>query len=498
VTDSPSERWQRIERLYNEALELHASDRDAFLARASEGDEGLQREVRSLLDYENAAGGFLERPAVVEAAHSLAGETRPPLSGRCIAGYDVMALVGGGGMGEVYRARDRRLGREVAFKVLEPTIAADPEYRRRFEHEAQAASALNHPNVVTIYNVAEEDEVTFITMELVQGHTLRRHLLSGPLRLPLALDVSVQLASALSAAHTLGIVHRDLKPENIMITPDGLVKVLDFGLAKRDDVSVDHGTTVGTLAYMSPEQALGRPAGPQSDQFVDATYGRSDRWSVSAGLPYVFAEYWARDQQTYVARIEANLGRPLDAKLANLGRLLWFDTLHSLHADNTCGGCHSPTNGFGDSQPMAIGVQNNGLVGPHRSGPRNQRRSPLVINTALYPALMWNGRFNSLSGDPFDNSRGFRFPFPEDDRRFSHANDVAQGITHLLQAQAHMPPTELIEVAGFTGTCPGGVPDATLGSAFCQFDDGLGDAVPLPVRRPGRATSRSGGRRSSC
>jgi cytochrome c peroxidase len=185
-------------------------------------------------------------------------------------------------------------------------------------------------------------------------------------------------------------------------------------------------------------------------------------------------------QQTYAARLEANLGRRIDPTLADLGRMLWFDTLHSLHADNTCGGCHSPTNGFGDSQPMAIGVQNNGLVGPHRAGPRNQRRSPLVVNTALYPALMWNGRFNSLSGDPFDSSQGFRFPFPEDDQRFSHANDVANGITHLLQAQAHMPPTELIEVAGFTGTCPAGVPDGTLGPAFCQFDDGLGETVPPP------------------
>ena len=154
--------------------------------------------------------------------------------------------------------------------------------------------------------------------------------------------------------------------------------------------------------------------------------------------------------------------------------MLWFDKIHSLHHDNTCGGCHSPTNGFGDSQPMAIGVQNNNLVGPHRAGPRNQRRTPLVVNTALYPAMMWNGRFNSLSGDPFDNSLGFRFPFPEDDVRFSYANDVLHHVTQLLQAQAHMPPTELIEVAGFTGTCP------TLGTDFCQFDDGLGEIVPLP------------------
>jgi cytochrome c peroxidase len=185
-------------------------------------------------------------------------------------------------------------------------------------------------------------------------------------------------------------------------------------------------------------------------------------------------------EQTFHQRLEANLGRPINLKLADLGRLLWFDKLHSLHHDNTCGGCHSPTNGFGDSQPMAIGVQNNNLVGLDRGGPRNQRRSPLVVNTALYPAMMWNGRFNSLSGDPFDNSSGFRFPFPEDDIRFSFANDVQHQVTHLLQAQAHMPPTELIEVGGFNGTCPNGVPDPTLGPAFCQFDDGIGEIVPLP------------------
>jgi cytochrome c peroxidase len=179
-------------------------------------------------------------------------------------------------------------------------------------------------------------------------------------------------------------------------------------------------------------------------------------------------------EQTFHQRLEVNLGRPIDPKLADLGRLLWFDKLHSLHHDNTCGGCHSPTNGFGDSQSMAIGVQNNNLVGPHRTGPRNQRRSPLVVNTVLYPAMMWNGRFNSLSGDPFDNSSGFRFPFPEDDVRFSFDQDVQHHVTQLLQAQAHMPPTELIEVAGFTGTCP------TLGLDFCQFDDGLGEIVPPP------------------
>lgn len=218
----------------------------------------------------------------------------------------------------------------------------------------------------------------------------------------------------------------------------------------------------------------------------DQNSGKLDRHANDSDLDRKLAAVLANAgftgniEQTFRERIEANLGRPINPKLADLGRMLFFDKLHSLHHDNTCAGCHSPTNGFGDSQPMAIGVQNNNLVGPDRTGPRNQRRSPLVVNTALYPAVMLNGRFNSLSGDSFNNSSGFRFTLPEGDTRFSFANDVANHITHLLQAHGQMPPTETVEVAGFTGTCPNGVPDPTLGPAFCQFDDGKGDAVPLP------------------
>jgi cytochrome c peroxidase len=154
-----------------------------------------------------------------------------------------------------------------------------------------------------------------------------------------------------------------------------------------------------------------------------------------------------------------------------LGRLLWFDTAGGLHSDNTCGGCHSPGNGFGDSQSIAIGIQNNHIVGPRRSGPRNQRRTPTVANTAFYPNLMWNGRFLSGSGDPFDNSKGFLFPLPESSTRFPAFDP---DVTHLLIAQAHIPPTELVEAAGFTGTA------GTIGPEFDQFDDGLGAPVPPP------------------
>ena len=169
--------------------------------------------------------------------------------------------------------------------------------------------------------------------------------------------------------------------------------------------------------------------------------------------------------------LERRLGRHIDRELADLGRLLWFDKAGGLHSDNTCGGCHSPSRGFGDTQSIAIGIQSNNLVGPNRTGPRNQRRTLTAANTAFYPNLMWNGRFSAPSGDPFDNSQGFLFPPPEGATRFPPFDPI---VTHLLIAQAHIPPTELVEVAGFTGT------RGTIAPEFDQFDDGKGGVVPPP------------------
>jgi len=153
--------------------------------------------------------------------------------------------------------------------------------------------------------------------------------------------------------------------------------------------------------------------------------------------------------------LEKRLGHALDPNKVELGRLLFFDKFVGLHGDNSCAGCHSPLNGFGDSQSIAIGVENNNFVGPRRAGPRNQRRTPSVVNTAFYPRLMWNGRFSSISGDPFDNSKGFLFPPPEGTTRFPPNDPDFQ---HLLQAQAHIPPTELSEAAAFTGICDSSAP----------------------------------------
>jgi cytochrome c peroxidase len=181
--------------------------------------------------------------------------------------------------------------------------------------------------------------------------------------------------------------------------------------------------------------------------------------------------------------LERRLGRKIDPELAELGRLLWFDKLPALYHDNACGGCHSPSNGFGDTQSIAIGIQNNNLVGPDRSGPRNKRRAPLVINAAFYPSLMWNGRFYAPSRNPFDNSAGFTFPAPEGTTKFPPNDPV---IKHLLQAQAHIPPTELVETAGLRGTCP------TLGDMYCQFDfDHAASGLRAETIPPPDASDRS-------
>src|SRR5438105_2702151 len=201
-------------------------------------------------------------------------------SGTRLGVYEVVAPLGAGGMGEVWRARDTRLGREVAIKILPADVASDPGRLKRFEKEARSASALNHPNIVTIYDVGTSDSVSWIAMERVEGKTLRELLFGGPLQIRKLLPLAAQIADGLAKAHEAGIVHRDLKPENVMVTRDGLVKILDFGLAKLTRPELDSGGTnlptetgtspgmiLGTVGYMSPEQAAGQPLDFRSDQF---------------------------------------------------------------------------------------------------------------------------------------------------------------------------------------------------------------------------------------
>ncbi len=204
-------------------------------------------------------------------------------AGSRLGPYEILAPIGAGGMGEVYRARDAKLGREIAVKVLPQATASDPDRRQRFEQEARSASALNHPNILTIYDIGEADGSLYIAMELIEGRTLRELVASSePLPTKRLLDLAVQIAEGLAKAHGAGIVHRDLKPENLMVSKDGYVKILDFGLAKLTEMPssaasvlptaiaapTEPGTVMGTAGYMSPEQASGQPVDYRSDQFT--------------------------------------------------------------------------------------------------------------------------------------------------------------------------------------------------------------------------------------
>ena len=274
-----TQRWQKVSDLFEAALECAPEERLALLARDAGGDEELREEVESLLAAHDP--DFMSTPVAVLAPD---GE-RALASGQSFGQYRDVAPLGEGGMGEVYLAVDTRLRRKVALKLLPPAYTHDPERVRRFEREALAASALSHPNIVTIYDIGEVDGRHFIAAEYVEGETLRGRLRRGPLAQAEALEVATQLASALEAAHAAGIVHRDLKPENVVVRPDGYVKLLDFGLAKLTDRAhpsdgtgsalntTRAGAVMGTANYMSPEQARG--------QEVDA---RTDLWSLGVVL----------------------------------------------------------------------------------------------------------------------------------------------------------------------------------------------------------------------
>jgi TolB-like protein len=243
------------------------------------GDDDLRRELDSLITHDELAGAFLEAPPM-DVAADLFPEEHGFDEGRLIGNYQIISMIGSGGMGEVYLAKDQRLNRTVALKVLAPSVAFDPAYRRRFEEEARLASNLNHPNIVTIYGVGDEGDLTYIAMELVRGRTLRNMLADGAMPVKTVLDIALQIADALTAAHEGRVVHRDLKPENIMVTGNGLVKVLDFGLARQHRIERDSkdkagvltamtgaGMILGTVGYMSPEQASGKVAEHTADQF---------------------------------------------------------------------------------------------------------------------------------------------------------------------------------------------------------------------------------------
>ena len=304
------DRWQYVERLYHEALARRETERVTFLREACVGDEALRREVESLLAYASDAGDFMAVPAIEAMAP---GDIAAEEPGRALVGlrlgpYEIGSLLGAGGMGEVYRARDTKLGRDVAIKILPEAFIADADRRARFEREARLLAALNHPHIGTIYGFEEREGIHALVLELIEGETLAERLArstrggsraaarqdsggappdagkgrssGGPMPVGEALKIARQIAEALEAAHEKAIVHRDLKPANIAITPDGVVKVLDFGLAKfgGDEAAADltrsptitvagtgEGVILGTATWMSPEQARGKVVDKRTD-----------------------------------------------------------------------------------------------------------------------------------------------------------------------------------------------------------------------------------------
>jgi Tol biopolymer transport system component len=276
-----TDRWRRIETLYHEMLPRPVHERTAALVAACAGDASLQAEVQSLLDQPESAAGFLAIPALNVAVH-LGSPAQSLLTGRRLGVFELQGLLGVGGMGEVYRARDTRLGREVAVKILPRAFQDDPDRLVRFEREARVLASLNHPHIGAIYGLEEADGLKALVMELVEGDDLSHRIARGKIPVDEALRIARQIAEALEAAHEQGIIHRDLKPPNIRVRLDGTVKVLDFGLAKAMEPPASSpplsqsptittpamtkaGVILGTAAYMSPEQARGTPVDKRSD-----------------------------------------------------------------------------------------------------------------------------------------------------------------------------------------------------------------------------------------
>jgi serine/threonine protein kinase/TolB-like protein/Tfp pilus assembly protein PilF len=393
------ERWQSCTEIFNAAVEQPPNERDAFLERSCDGDEALRHKVELLLKYHDTSGDFIKSPAFQAAPELLVGDPET-LIGQHLGCYRVEAVAGVGGMGVVYLACDERLGRKVALKLLPQSMVANEAELRRLEREARTASALNHPNIVTIHEIGEVNSNHYIASEFIEGTTLRERMTKGPIPPNEALDIAAQVASALSVAHRAGIVHRDIKPENIMLRPDGYVKVLDFGIAKLTQQEA-LGTTpfvgtqratqqsmfLGTTRYMSPEQAMA--------QQVDA---RSDLWSLGVVLYEMLAGRAPFEGETatdVIAAISESDPQPLKQRAPIIPRALQSVAERSLRKD--------PAERYQTAEEMlsdlrAIKEKTDGIATRSTRGIAVATIAVLLVGLALFYA--WRGGRIDLTRAP--------------------------------------------------------------------------------------------------
>lgn len=463
------ERYELIGELFDQALDLAPGEQSAFLLRACGPDNELREVVEKMLAQHRADNEFLARPALNVAAtllaqHPDASRAQVSLAGQTFSHYKILAQLGTGGMGEVWLAEDTQLSRKVALKLLPDKFASEPERSRRFEREAKAASATNHPNIVAIYEIGKSDATYYIAQEYVEGETLRSRISQGPIPLLEALNIAYQIANALAAANAAGILHRDIKPENVMLRPDGFVKVLDFGLARIQPVETDSdsysqartlskntapGVILGTVSYMSPEQTRGEKLDARSDQWslgvvlYEMLTGRRPFHGNS--MPEIFVAILERQPAPLtesLANLPAQLNQILDKLLAKNAEQRYpssaqlADDLKRVHhrleldaeresgADWRAGQDHSPApTSFGASSSSAgslagspAGSQAGSLAKMFRQVQNHKVHFAIIvlillalISSAAYLFLRapaGNGAIDSIAVLPFQNLSG--------------------------------------------------------------------------------------------